>query len=69
MTNLSKYHTPKFLLEALLQKHGEKPSQAEIFEQRVSFVYGSLDSDGSVTREQVKRFLADSDVGAIAIAR
>ncbi len=44
---------------ALMQKLREsrEPTAAEVKEQRVSFVYGSLDFESSVTREQVRRML------------
>ena len=45
--------------EALLQKlrDSKKPSQADLREQRISFVYGTLDSKNTMTREQVRKLL------------
>lgn len=43
----------------LLQKLREtrEPSAAEVKEQRVSFVFGSLDSESPMTREQVRQMV------------
>lgn len=35
----------------------KKPSPNEVREQRVSFVFGSLDSKSPITREQVRKAL------------
>lgn len=45
--------------EALLQKlrEAKKPSRAEVREQRVSFVFGSLDSGNTMTKEQVRKLV------------
>ncbi|GGD48398.1 hypothetical protein GCM10007235_20390 [Pseudoxanthomonas indica] len=45
--------------EALLQnlRDAKKPSAAEVREQRVSFVFGSLDSKSPITREMVRKAL------------
>jgi len=57
MTELSNYHTPQDLLRALFSPD-RKPTKEEMFEQRVSFVYGSMDSDSSITRAQIRAVLA-----------
>ncbi len=45
--------------EALLRnlRDAKKPSPEEVKEQRVSFVYGSLDSKSPITRDQVRKAL------------
>jgi hypothetical protein len=45
--------------EALLRdlRDAKKPSPEEVKEQRVSFVFGSLDSKSPITREQVRKAL------------
>ncbi len=41
-------------------RNAKKPSAEELKEQRVSFVFGSLDSKSPVTREQVRRMLEEA---------
>lgn len=53
--------TDEDLLKALREALSHKPTAEEIEEQRVSFVYGSLSSKSSVTRDQVRHFVADRD--------
>lgn len=36
---------------------GKKPTADEVKEQRVSFVFASLDADSTITREQVRELL------------
>lgn len=47
------------LLEALQKSLTRKPTAEEIREQRVSFVYGSLSSKSSVTRDRVRQLLVE----------
>lgn len=47
--------TDKALLAEL--KGGKKPTADEVKEQRVSFVFASLDSDSTITRERVRELL------------
>ncbi|KQU76799.1 MULTISPECIES: hypothetical protein [unclassified Rhizobacter] len=49
------------LLSKLQQTVGRKPSAAEILEQRISFVFGSLKPDSGITREQVRQILLEHD--------
>ena len=49
--------TSQGLLDALRQASNTQRSAAEICEQRISFVYGSIDVDSGVTRAQVKEVL------------
>jgi hypothetical protein len=44
-----------------LQTAGRKLSAAEILEQRISFVFGSLKRDSGITREQVRQILLEHD--------
>lgn len=50
-----KLKTDKALLAEL--KGGKKPTADEVKEQRISFVFASLDADSTVTREQVRQLL------------
>lgn len=45
--------------EALLRelKGIKKPTAEQVKEQRVSFVFGSLDSESTITRDQVRKIL------------
>ena len=52
------------LLDALLASVKRPQSAEERQEQRVSFVFGSLDSESSVTRERVREILAKEGVSA-----
>lgn len=49
------------LLAALHESILKKSTAEEIMEQRVSYVYGSLSSDSSVTREKVRQLLVERD--------
>lgn len=48
------------LLKSLREAGQRKPSAEEALEQRVSFVLGSLKSDSTITREQVRRQIKES---------
>lgn len=47
--------------DALLRKLSEhkKPTPEDVREQRVSFVFGTLDADSPMTREQVRRLVEE----------
>ena len=49
------------LLGALQRSLAKKPTANEIREQRVSFVYGSLSSKSSVTRDHVRKLLVEQN--------
>jgi hypothetical protein len=49
------------LLRALKSAAGRKPSAEELVEQRVSYIYGAMDSQSGVTRERIKQTLDDQD--------
>jgi hypothetical protein len=51
--------TDSSLLKALRDAPSANQSAEERQLQRVSFVYGSLDSDSAITRERVKQILVD----------
>lgn len=53
--------TTQSLLNKLMEPH--KPSPAEILEQRISFVYGSIKPSTGVTREQVRRVILEQNGG------
>jgi hypothetical protein len=57
--------TDQSLLSELRNAAEQKPSQAELAAQRISFVYGFMKPSSGVTREQVRRVLSGNDlVGA-----
>ena len=60
---LEKINTEDKLLVKLRRGASVHPSSQELFEQRVSFVLGGIDSESSVTREQVRRVL-EKDSGS-----
>lgn len=64
MPSLSRYQTPSSLLDALRESVGKRLSPEELSEQRVSFVYGSLDSESNVTKEEVRKII--SNQGGVA---
>lgn len=49
------------LLKALEKAASKKLTPSEIFEQRVSFVFGSIDSKSGITRERVKQVIRDQE--------
>ncbi|WP_191830891.1 hypothetical protein [Pseudomonas fluorescens] len=49
------------LLSALQGASQHKQSAAEMLEQRVSFVYGSVDSQNGVTREQIRKLILEQE--------
>lgn len=52
---IERLKTNETLLREL--RGAKKPTPEQLKEQRVSFVYGSLDSKSPITREQVRRAL------------
>ncbi len=52
---LTKLKTDPSLLNMLGK--AKAPSQQEVKSQRVSFVYGMLDKDAHITKEQVKKYV------------
>lgn len=55
------------LLQALQSAAQRKLTAAELSEQRVSYVFGSLDSKSNVTREQVRQMLRQQEGAAEAV--
>lgn len=53
--------TNSALLNALHNSLLKKPTAEEIMEQRVSFVFSSLNSGSSVTRDRVRKLLAEQE--------
>lgn len=47
------------LLSKLKTAAAHKPSQNEIFEQRVSFVFGSIKESSGVTKERVRQLILE----------
>lgn len=53
--------TSEKLLNAVHRAAARKMTSEELREQRVSFVFGSMDSSSSVTRERVRQMLLDQE--------
>lgn len=53
--------TSDVLLRALQGALAKKPTPREIMNQRVSFVFGSLDAKSNVTREQVRKIIEEQE--------
>lgn len=49
--------TDSSLIKALEKASAEKQSEEELLEQRVSFIFGTLDSDSEMTREVIRKIL------------
>ena len=58
-TNFLDIQTSPELLAKLRNAGESEPSAKEIFEQRVSFVFGSMAQDSGVTREQVRKVILE----------
>jgi hypothetical protein len=48
-------------LTELLKQRRHQMTRAEKFEQKVSFVYGVMDADSGITKDQVRAILAAAD--------
>ncbi|MEE9494378.1 MAG: hypothetical protein V3W04_13500 [Gammaproteobacteria bacterium] len=59
--NISELKSSKELLGALEKAASIKLTSAEMLEQRVSFVFGSMDSDSDVTRHHIKQVIAEQE--------
>ena len=60
MPGLKNLHTAPQLLTDLTRGAAKRPSADELFEQRVSFIYGSISQKSNVTREQIRKALVGS---------
>lgn len=58
---VTKIKTDSALLEALQRASSVKQTPDEIFQQRVSFIYGSMKPDSNVTRERIKQILLEQE--------
>jgi len=56
--------TDSSVLEAIERAASKPVSADELREQRVSFVFASLDKDSNMTREQVRREIEKQDISA-----
>ena len=54
------------LIEKIKSAATHKPSATEIFEQRVSYVYGLMPSKSGVTRERVRQVIEGGLTGVAA---
>lgn len=55
--------TSEQLMNAVRAASSRKMTTAELLEQRVSFVYGSMDAASAMTRERVRELLLEQGVG------
>ena len=53
--------TDEKLLQALKRAAGHKPTAAELKEQRVSFIFGSMKNSSNVTRSRIAELLKEHD--------
>ncbi len=60
--------TDQSLLDAVARAAARKMSVGDLLEQRVSFVYGSMDSGSNVTRDQVRKLIIEQQGGIAADA-
>ncbi len=60
LTKMRELKTDESLLTAL-KTTNKKLSAEEVRQQRVSFVYGSMKSDNSLTKEQLKQAMVDQE--------
>jgi hypothetical protein len=54
---MPKLNTPQALLDTLNEAAKRKPTAAELREQSVSYIIGSVKSDSGITRAQVEEVL------------
>lgn len=57
--------TADSLIKALERGSCRKPTAEEVSEQRISFIYGSINPKSGVTRERIKQVLAEQE-GSVA---
>lgn len=55
------------VLDALRQAAQHPPSQAEMHEQRVSFVYSAMSEKGGATRDRVRELVDAHELGRTAV--
>jgi hypothetical protein len=60
-TGLINLQTDSRLLKALEEASLKKLTHAEILAQRISFVFGSMKSDSTVTRDRVKEVIVQQE--------
>ncbi len=58
---LNRLRTDNALLDALRNAASRKQTAGEIQEQRVSFVFGSLDKDSGVTKDRIRQVIAEQE--------
>lgn len=58
-----KLKTENSLLEALKKASEERPNPNELLEQRVSFIFGSLKVESSITHDRIKKILVEQQEG------
>jgi len=59
MNKLKEIKTSKELLDALVNASSKKQSATEVNEQRVSFIYGSMDHKSGLTRSRIQEILTE----------
>lgn len=58
---LEELKTDASLLKALKNSSSVKPNAEELLEQRVSFIFGSLKAESSITHERIKQILVEQE--------
>ncbi len=53
--------TNSFLLEALRNAAQVKQTAQDRLEQRVSYIFGSVDADNGITKDRIRQFLVNED--------
>jgi hypothetical protein len=61
MNTVVEINTDEELLARLKTKSDHRQSPEDAKEQRVSFVYGAMKSDSSITKEAVRRIIAKQE--------
>jgi predicted transcriptional regulator len=62
-TSLFSLKTSQAVLDSVQRAASRKMSPHEALEQRVSFVYGTMDAKSNVTREQVRQLIIEQQGG------
>ena len=67
MGDLQKLHTDPNLLSRLMTGAASKRSAAELEEQRVSFIFGAINSESEATKDEIRDLVrrADTDCDSL----
>lgn len=59
-----KLKTDEALLEKLKVAAEVKQTHADLLEQRISFIFGSIDPESGITRERIRQSLVEQEGGS-----